>query len=55
MQSEPSSDLSDVSQVFRPADILGIPQAIKGFGKLEILDIISISQITTDLRYENDI
>ena len=32
-----SSDLSDISKVFEVDDILGIPQAIKGFDKLDFV------------------
>jgi len=39
MQSEPSLDLSDLSQDFRSADILGVPQAIKGFDKPDFCEV----------------
>jgi len=35
--NEASSGLSDLSQYFRPADILGVRQAIKGFYKSEFV------------------
>jgi hypothetical protein len=41
MQLEPSSDLSDLSPVLRSADILGIPQVIKGFDKMDFREIVS--------------
>jgi len=34
--------LSDISQDFRLADILGIPQAIKGFDKPDFCEVFSI-------------
>ncbi len=36
--------MSDLSQVFLPADILGVIQAIKGFDKLDFCELISTSQ-----------
>lgn len=42
MQSEPSSDLSDISQDFRLADILGVLQAIKGFDNPDFCEVFSI-------------
>jgi hypothetical protein len=36
--------MSDISQDFQLADILGVPQAIKGFDKLDFCELISISQ-----------
>jgi len=41
-ESGPSSGLSDISQDFRLADILGIPQAIKGFDKPDFCEVFSI-------------
>jgi len=34
--------ISDISQDFRLADILGIPQAIKGFDKPDFCEVFSI-------------
>lgn len=34
---------SDISQVFRSADILGVQQAIKGFDKPDFREVISMS------------
>jgi hypothetical protein len=48
MQSEPSS-VSDISQVLEVDDILGIPQAIKGFDKSDFCEVFSISQIDEKL------
>lgn len=48
-KSEPSSDLSDLSQDFRRADILGVPQTIKGFDKLDFCYVLS-QQITANAR-----
>jgi len=31
--------MSDISKVFRPVDILGVPQAIKGFGKSDFCEV----------------
>ena len=42
MQSEPSSDLSDLSRDFRSADILGVPQTIKGFDKPDFYEVFLI-------------
>ncbi len=42
MKSGPSSDQSDISQDFRLADILGVPQAIKGFDKSDFCEVFSI-------------
>ena len=33
---------SDLSQVLRPIDILGVPQEIKGFGKSDFCEVLSI-------------
>ena len=33
--------MSDISQVFRPADILGVPQAIKGFDKSDFWEVLN--------------
>jgi hypothetical protein len=33
--------MSDISKVFRPADILGVPQAIKGFGKSDFWEVLN--------------
>ena len=33
--------MSDLSQVFRPADILGVPQAIKGFDKSDFWEVLN--------------
>jgi len=33
---------SDVSQDFRPADILGVPQAIKGFDKSDFCEVFNV-------------
>jgi hypothetical protein len=38
----PIKDKSDISQDFRLADILGIPQAIKGFDKPDFCEVFSI-------------
>ena len=40
-QSGTSVDLSDISKVFRPADILGVPQAIKGFDKSDFWEVLN--------------
>jgi hypothetical protein len=32
---------SDLSKVFRPADILGVPQAIKGFDKSDFWEVLN--------------
>jgi len=40
-ESEPSSDLSDISQGSEAADILGVPQAIKGFDKPDFCYVLS--------------
>jgi hypothetical protein len=37
--------MSDISQDFRPADILGVPQAIKDFGKSDFFEIINFTTI----------
>ena len=34
--------MSDISQGFRPADILGVPQAIKGFDKSDFCEVFSM-------------
>ena len=36
------NSMSDLSPVFRPVDILGIPQAIKGFDKSDFGEVFSI-------------
>ena len=41
--------MSDLSQDFRAADILGVPQAIKGFDKLDFCYVLS-QQITANAR-----
>ena len=33
--------MSNISQIFRPADILGVPQAIKGFGKSDFCEVLN--------------
>ena len=42
--------MSDISKVLRPADILGVPQAIKGFDKSDFCDVFSI--FTANARSE---
>jgi len=34
--------MSDILKVFRPADILGFPQAIKGFDKSDFWEVLNI-------------
>ena len=43
---------SDISQDFRPAEILGVPQAVKGFEKSDFFEVLSISQQMQELRSE---
>jgi hypothetical protein len=38
--------MSDISQVFRSADILGVLQAIKGFDKSDCGEILNVSVST---------
>jgi hypothetical protein len=33
--------MSDISQIFRPADILGVPQAIKGIDKSDFWEVLN--------------
>ena len=33
--------MSDLSQDFRPTDILGVPQAIKGFDKSDFWEVLN--------------
>jgi len=33
--------MSDISPVFRPADILALPQSIKGFDKSDFCEVFS--------------
>jgi hypothetical protein len=42
VQLRPSSDLSDIFQVFRRTDILGVQQTITGFGKPDFCEEFSI-------------
>jgi len=42
--------MSDISQHFRPADILGVQQAIKGFDKSNFCEVFS--KITGKARAE---
>jgi hypothetical protein len=37
-----ADNISDISQVFEVDDILGAPQAIKGFDKSDLCEVISI-------------
>ena len=42
--------MSDISQDFRPADILGVPQAIKGFDKLDFCEVLNVLYCGTKSR-----
>jgi len=41
-KSGPRSDPSDLSKGFEADDILGVPQAIKGFDKSDFCEVVSI-------------
>ena len=42
MQSELSSDLSDITEVFESVEMLSYYQAIKGFDKPDFHEVVSI-------------
>jgi len=43
--------MSDISQDFRSADILGVPQAIKGFDKPDFYEVVSMNHKFSDIWF----
>jgi hypothetical protein len=45
--------MSDLSQIFQAADILGVPQTIKGFGKSDFYEVlINLNPANLNLIYK---